>query len=254
MKSDIPLSTVARAFEILESIRKQNGATVAELADEYDVPKSTVHDYVSTLSQLGYLTNDNGTYDLSLQLLTPGRYVQRDIAFGSVVRPYLEDLASRTGEIVWYIVEEGRKAVYVQKATGNEALQPYASIGTRCDLHSIAGGKAILAALPDDDVDAIVDEHGLDQRTDRTITNRSELEESRERIDERGYALNWGENIDGWRAVASSIVVNDDLYGAIAVAGPENRLQDDRFEAAIPEMTMGTANEIQLQLRSSSVE
>ncbi|MDJ1433676.1 IclR family transcriptional regulator C-terminal domain-containing protein [Halostagnicola sp. A-GB9-2] len=68
--------------------------------------------------------------------------------------------------------------MYVQKATGNDALQPYASIGTRCDLHSIAGGKAILAALPDDNVDKIVEEHGLEQRTDHTITSASEKKKS----------------------------------------------------------------------------
>ncbi|GAB7021185.1 IclR family transcriptional regulator [Halostagnicola bangensis] len=253
MTPNVPLSTVGRAFEIIEFVRNQDGATIAEITETLELPKSTVHDYVNTLSQLGYLTNDNGTYDLSLRFLTHGRYVQKDIALGSVVRPYLEDLASKTGEIVWYIVEEDGKAVYVQKATGNDALQPYASIGTRCDLHSIAGGKAILAALPDDYVDRVIEERGLDQRTDRTITSPGELEESRDRIAERGYALNRGENIDGWRAVASSIVVNDDLYGAIAVAGPENRLRDDRFETTIPELTTGTANEIQLQLRSSDV-
>lgn len=254
MTSDVPLTTVARAFEILELVRDRGGAGVGAVATELDLPKSTAHDYVTTLAELGYLIDRDGEYDLSLSLLVHGTYVQNDVALGDVVRPFLERLAERTGETVWYIVEERGEGVYVEHAAGSDALQPYASIGTRSDLHSIAGGKAILASLPDERVDRIVDDRGLPEHTPRTITTRAELEEMRDRVRERGYALNWGENIDGWRAVASPIVLGDRSYGAIAVAGPENRLRDEYLEETLPELTAGTANELQLHLRSSGLE
>lgn len=254
MTADVPLTTVARAFEILEAVRELGGASVSELTTELGLPKSTVHDYVTTLARLGYLTNRNGEYDLSLTFLTHGRYAQNEIALADRVRASLEALAEETNEIVWYIVEERGEGVYVAKAAGTDAIQPYASIGTRSDLHTIAGGKAILAQLPDERVDRIVDEHGLERRTERTITARGELEEMREQVQKQGYALNWGENIDGWRAVASPIVVGERVSGAVAVAGPKNRLQGEYFEATLPELTSGTANELQLQLRSSPLE
>ncbi|ELY55393.1 transcriptional regulator [Natronococcus amylolyticus DSM 10524] len=250
MTADVPLTTVARAFEILEYIREEGGASVSELTDALDVPKSTVHDYVTTLTRLGYLTNDGGKYDLSLAFLTHGTYAKNDVAYADRVEPALEELADETGEIVWYIVEEGGRGVYAGRGIGRDALQPYASIGTRSALHTIAGGKAILTALPDDRVDEIVAEHGLERHTERTITTREELEEARERIAERGYALNDGENIDGWRAVASPVVLENGLYGAIAVAGPRNRLRGEYFEETLPELAAGTANEVQLRLRS----
>ncbi|MDJ1433675.1 helix-turn-helix domain-containing protein [Halostagnicola sp. A-GB9-2] len=46
MIPDVPLSTVGRAFEIIEYIRNQDGATVAEITSALELPKSTVHDYV----------------------------------------------------------------------------------------------------------------------------------------------------------------------------------------------------------------
>ena len=254
MSSNVPLTTAARTVEVLETVRERDGATVAELTAALDLPKSTVHDYVKTLAEVGYLTVEDGEYDLSLRFLAHGAYVRDHVALANVIEPYLEDLATRTKETVWYIVEEGGEAVYVEGATGDNALQPYASVGTRSDLHSIAGGKAILAWLPDERVDNIVADRGLERRTPRTITSREELEEMRERVRERGYALNRGENIEGWRAVASPIVVDETLYGAIAVAGPENRLDGSYFEAELPELTTATANEVQLQLRSSEVD
>ncbi|NKE37808.1 IclR family transcriptional regulator [Natronococcus sp. JC468] len=254
MTADVPLTTAARAFEILDAIRDRDGASVSELAEAFDIPKSTVHDYVTTLARLGYLTNDGGEYDLSLAFLEHGTYARKNVAYADRVEPALEELAAETGEIVWYIVEEGGQGVYAGRGIGSDALQPYASIGTRSALHTIAGGKAILAALPDDRVDDIVAERGLERQTARTITTRDELEEARERIAERGYALNDGENIDGWRAVASPVVLEDRLYGAIAVAGPENRLQGEYFEEILPELTVGTANEVRLQLRSLGLE
>lgn len=254
MTPDLPLTTVARAFEILEFVRESEGASVGAVADEFDLPTSTAHDYLTTLAELGYLNRRNGEYDLSLAFIDHGTYVQSERAFGDVVQPYLERLADETGETVWYIVEERGEGVYVKRASGRDALQPYASIGTRSDLHSIAGGKAILASLPDERVDRIVEDRGLEEHTPRTITDRAELEEMRERVRERGYALNRGENIDGWRAVASPVVHGDRLYGAIAVAGPENRFRGDYFEETLPELVAGTANEIQLQLRGSGLE
>lgn len=251
MTTNVPLTTVARAFEIIELIRERGGASISELTEELELPKSTVHDSVTTLAQLGYLRNDDGTYDLSLKFLAHGRYAQNNIALTDIIQPYLDDLAEQTEETVWYIVEEHGKAVYVGKAAGGDALQPYASIGTRSALHSIAGGKAILAFLPDERVNQIVEEHGLERHTEQTITTREELEATRERIRERGYAFNWGETIDGWRAVASPIVISDDCYGAIAVAGPKNRLRGEWFEETLPKMTADTTNELQLQLRSS---
>lgn len=250
MTADVRLTTVARAFEILEFVRDRGGASVAAIADEFDLPTSTAHDYVTTLTGAGYLTKRDGEYELSFSFLAHGSYVRNEIALGDVIQPYLDRLADTTGETVWYIVEERGEAVYVGKAAGTEAIQPYASIGSRSDLHSIAGGKAILAALPDDRVERIVADRGLERHTERTITTREELEEIRARVDERGYTLNRGENIDGWRAVASPVVVGERLYGAIAVAGPENRLRGEYFESELPELTAGTANEAQLQLRS----
>lgn len=254
MTTDVPLTTVARAFEVLEFVRERGGASVDEVTAALDVPKSTAHDYVTTLARLGYLTNTDGRYDLSLSFLVHGTYVRNDIALADVIQPSLDSLAAETNETVWYIVEEQGEGVYVGRAAGNDALQPYASIGTRSLLHSIAGGKAILAELPDERVDRIVDERGLESQTARTITTREELDEMRTRVRKQGYALNWGENIDGWRAVASPIVIGEQSCGAVAVAGPENRLQGDYFESTLPELTSGTATELRLRLRSSTTE
>nr|WP_306061846.1 IclR family transcriptional regulator C-terminal domain-containing protein [Natronococcus sp. AD5] len=127
-------------------------------------------------------------------------------------------------------------------------------MGTRSGLHTIAGGKAILAHLSDERVDRVVDERGLEAHTGRTITTRGELEEMGARVRDQGYALNWGENIEGWRAVASPVVLEGRLYGAIAVAGPENRFRGGYFEETLPELVAGTANEVRLQFRGSGLE
>lgn len=248
----LPLSTLARAFEILGEIREQGGRSLADLSVDLDLPESTLHDYLRTLEGLGFLTRTDGEYDLGLRFLDYGDYVRRNVALGDVIQPYLTEVANETAETVWHIVEERGKAVYVQNAKGADALQPYASVGARTDLHDIAGGKAILAHLPEERVEEIADRHGLERRTGNTITGIDALFDELQRVRDRGYARNRGENIDGWRAVSSPIVANDTLYGALAVAGPENRFRGERFEERIPEVVTAAANELQLQLRTSS--
>ncbi|WP_306060324.1 helix-turn-helix domain-containing protein [Natronococcus wangiae] len=100
MIADVPLTTVARAFEVLETVRDLGGASVSELTAELELLKSTVHDYVTTLARLGYLTNADGEYDLGLTFLTHGQYAQDELALADRVQPPLEALAEETNEIV----------------------------------------------------------------------------------------------------------------------------------------------------------
>lgn len=249
---DLPVKTAIQVFEITEGIRELEGAGLTELANHLDRPKSSVHEYVTTLTELGYLTKQDGTYDLGLMFLDYGVYARRQVMLSDLVQPSLDAIAHETNEMIWYMVEEHGEAVYVSKAKGDDALQPYGEIGMRTDLYDIAGGKAILAHLSDDRIDEIIGDHGFERRTEHTITSRDELDSELEFVRDRGYALNRGENIEGWRAIASPIIVHNSVYGAVVVAGPENRLQGDRFESDIPEITKGAANELQLQLRNSS--
>lgn len=245
------VKTAERAFRIVELLDEIGEASLTTIADHLDMPRSTLHTYLSTLVDQQYLTKEESTYRLSLKFLDYGVKVQQNEPIYETCEPFLEQVAHQTEEIAWIVVEEYGRAVCLRKAEGELAIQPYKRVGARLSMHDIAAGKALLAELSDDRIRAIVDQYGLPRRTENTITDPDALFAELDEIRETGVAFNDGESMEGFRAVASSIRSDGDLHGALVVSGPKNRFQDDRFRDELPEIVTGATNAIELELLSS---
>lgn len=240
-------------FEIVEYLSKEDSARLSDIADSVGLSEGTIHTYLATMKHHGFVMQENSEYRLGFRFLEVGGVRRQRMDSIHIIRHILDELIRRSDEIAWFIVEEDGYGVFIEKALGREAVQPCSHIGKRRYLHCIAGGKAILSELPRERVERIIDYRGLPPKTDHTITEKSELYEELESIKQRGYAFNRGENIDGWRAVASPIVFEDSVYGSIAISGPSHRIEKERFETDLPEQVSAASNEVQLELRSSSV-
>jgi DNA-binding IclR family transcriptional regulator len=243
-----PIKTAQRLFRIIEGIRELDGATMTELADYLGMAKSTVHNYLTTLESEEYAVVRDGEYQLSLKFYQHGLWTKKKQRVAGVAGPSLRKLAQETGELSWIIVEEHGRAVCIEKAGGDQAIQTYGRAGKRMGIHLTAGGKSILANLPDSRIESIIERHGLPQETDASIGSEEELWEEIETIRERGYALNQGETVDGIRAVGAPIMPEGEVVGGISVAGPKYRMINEYFFSELPELVLGVANEIELRL------
>lgn len=245
---DVAVKSVDTAFAIVEKIEELDRAGVTEIADELSIAKSTAHRQLQTLESNEYLVRENGKYRLSLKHLRLGRHTLEKVEIASASEEVIQHLAEETGEAVWVAVEEHGYAVYVNKALGDRAVPTWGSIGKRIHLNTASIGKALLAGLPDERIEEIIDRPGLPSETEKTITERDELMNEVEEIRDRGVAFNDGESELGFRAVASPVKYEDELMGAIAIAGTENRMKGDYFREEIPERILGAAREIKLEL------
>jgi len=219
-----------------------------EITDALDVPTSTAHDYLSSLHDLEYLVKTDGKYDLGLRLLDHGIAARMRHPIAEAGKSTIEQLADTTGEAAWLVTEEHGRGVYLDYALGEQAVQTYARIGTRSPLHYTASGKSILAHLPEERVRRIVETHGLEKRTDRTISSLDELLSELQATRERGYAINDEEAVKGARSIGTAIVVDRSVVGAISIVGPANRMTDRQLEDGIVDHVLGAANELELKL------
>lgn len=245
-----PVRSADNLFAVLDAVHELEGAGVTEIAEYLDLPKSTIHDHLTTLVKHKFLTKDRSTYRVGLRCYYYGIQAKKRREFLDVVKPSLDRIARKTGEISWFMVEEHGKGVYLEKSKGDQAVQPYGELGKRVPMHNIASGKAILAHMPEERVREIVRENPIENSTENTLSNVEELLDALETIRERGYALNDGETFEGFRAVASPIIHDGEPLGSIAVSGPENRFRGERFTKELPEMITGAANAIELSLTS----
>ncbi|WP_436348258.1 IclR family transcriptional regulator [Natronorubrum sp. FCH18a] len=242
------VKTAVRVFDIVDEVQQREGARLVDIADALDVSKSTAHQYLSTLVDLGYVRKVDQEYTLGHKFLNHGIHARKQYEITKVCRPTIENLVEETQEMAWVTVEEQGKAVYLDKVKGNRAVQTLAQVGTSAHLHYLASGRAMLASMSDEDVHEIIDRHGLPAKTEQSITDADQLFEELEEIRERGYAVNDSEATPGVRAVGASVTVNSDIYGAIAVTGPEHRLDDETLEDDIVKPLLGATNEIELKL------
>lgn len=243
-----PIKSVDRAFKIIELIRRENGKTASQLADELELPMSTVSDYLVTLNQQQYLVKEGAEYRVGLRFLELGDHARSNHPVYRVGQDKVDNLADTTGELAHLSVEQGGLGVIIYERSGPQAVSLDTYVGRRVELHCTALGKAMLASLSADTVDDIIDRRGLDQKTDRTITDRAELDAELDRIRERGYAISRGERIDGLGCLAVPILGNNgaDELGALSLCAPQSRMEPEGFSEEVVSLVRDSADRIEL--------
>jgi DNA-binding IclR family transcriptional regulator len=247
-----PVSTVDTTFDILEILLARNGASLTELARELGLAKSTVHRHLQTLHHRKYVVRENNSYYVSFRFLEFGKHTQNRKKGYQMAKEKVEELAIETDERAQFIIEEHGQAVYVHRETGSHAVQTDPGIGKRIPLYATSAGKAILTHLPDERVEEIFDQNGLLAMTEHTKTDREKLFEEFERIRERGYSVNKQENVEGLHAIGTPVRDGTgDILGALSVSGPTHRMNGEWFEEELPNLLLGTANELELNIAHS---
>jgi DNA-binding IclR family transcriptional regulator len=242
------VSSVETLFDIIEYISEAEGQTLSQISENLDYAKSTLHRHLTTLEQRGYVVK-NGGYYVSLRFLELGQQARTRHHAYPLAREKVDELAAETDERAQFIVEEHGEAVYVHRAFGERAVRTDPGIGKRIPLHATSAGKAILAMMPPAKSSRIIEQTSFEEITSETITDSDDLYDELEHIQERGYAFNREENLNGLHAVGAPILdPNGAVIGALSVSGPSHRLVGERFKSELPSLLLGTTNELELNI------
>lgn len=243
-----PVKSARNTLRIVEAIRKLDGAGVTELARELDLNKSSVYNYLSTLEEDGYVYKDSDEYHVGLRFFEIGSYARHRSPLYTVAQPEIRRLAAETGERASLLAEEHGRGIYLCKEAGDQAVRVDAHVGSRVYLHNTALGKAILAHMPEEQVDAVIERHGLPQTTSNTIVDREELFANLAEVRDSGIAFDCEERVNGLQCVAVPILrAEETICGAISVSGPATRMGDDQL-ADLQDCLNAAKNVIELNL------
>ena len=242
------VKAVDTTLDIVQYLHRAGSATIDDVADAVDVGTSTAHRHLTTLRDRGYVVLEGNEYALSLLFLTHGGRRRQDLPVAELIDRKVRQLSEETAERTQFITEEHGERVYMYTHAGADAVKTDATIGKRGPLHVSAAGKAILANVSTDRRERLLDRTFEAGRTEPERT-REDLETELERIREQGYAFNDEESTPGLRAVGAPITCSEGVVlGAISVSGPANRLTGEYFREQIPNLLLGTANEIELNI------
>lgn len=248
-----PVKTTEKSFDIIEFLKQSGCSGVTEIADGLDLHKSVVHNHLNTLQKRGYVssTPDN-KYKLGLKFLDLGGHIRNEMELFKISKETVKQIANETAETAILATAEDGLCVHLHRVNGSEAVNPViidTHTGLREHMHNTALGKSMLATHTDEEVDRIVDDHGLPSTTENTITDYQELKEEIEEIRESGIAWDDEERITGLRAVAAPIMTpNDRMLGSICVVGPRSRFSGDVFREELPTTIKKATNIIELRV------
>ncbi len=232
------VGSVVRALCILDRLGTAGrDLGVTELARQLDLNKSTTFRLLATLVSLGYVTQDRetGKYRLGLHLVELGALALDRIDLRTEARPFLADLADRTGETVHLAILDRNQVVYIEKFESKQTLTMKSRVGAHAPAHCTGVGKALLAFLEHDELKRVVSEESLYRFTANTIADPQALLEHLERVRQLGYAIDDEEHELGIRCVAAPVRNHSGkVAAAISVSGPGLRLTRERIEEMIP--------------------
>ncbi|RKD89175.1 IclR family transcriptional regulator [Halopiger aswanensis] len=244
------VQAVTNVFEIIEEVGELGSCGVRELATHMDLPKSTVHVYLKTLEEIGYVVKRNGEYRLSFRFLNTGGQVRHNNRHYQAGRNEVDELARTTGEVATMGCEERGYRVMLYRTEPTGAIFNNAPTGEYTRMHWTALGKALLSRKSADEIEDIVDRRGLPQATEHTIVDRDALREEIESIRSRGYAVENEERVAGVKSVAVPIETDDETPDvAISVAGPKHDFDENRIQEELLPALRNTANVIELKTK-----
>jgi len=189
--------------------------TLSEVARQTGLSRASARRSLLTLQTLGYVSSDDRQFFLTPRVLTLGYAYLSSLSFADVAQSHLADLANEVHESCSASVLDGFDIVYVARAATKRIMTISLSVGTRLPAYATSMGRVLLAALPDDQLNAYLDQGTLAPLTERTIVDRDQLSAELARTRTRGWCLVDQELEDGLRSIAVPV---HDASGRVVAA------------------------------------
>ncbi len=214
-----------QTLRILSYLARQRGPVPARtIATALGLPRSTVYHLLGALQEHQFVVHlpEDRRWGLGIAAFELAGGYSRQEPLARLGRPVLAELVDRTGESAHLAVMHGRDVLYIVEERAPRRPALVTDVGVRLPSHLTATGRAMLAALPREQVRALFpDAAAFADRTGRGPQRPGELREVLREVRDRGYAVEDGEVTLGMRSIG--VVVRDHAgwpAAAVAVTWP----------------------------------
>ena len=197
-------------------------------------PRSTTYRLMAQIEKVGFLDRDSetGLYRLGIRLAALGELAQRSTSLQRISQPVVRRLSRQTGETATLLLLVDGEGIAVLHSESPHRVVAKGILGRYWPLHASAGGKALLAWLPEEEAKGLLIKR-LARYTPTTLVTQTALKKEFKQIRERGYATVRGEFIDDvWGAAVPIFNHREELEGAVTLGGPRSRVT----RARLPEL------------------
>ena len=179
--------------------------TLSEVAERTGLTRAAARRFLLTLQELGYVGSTGRQFSLRPRVLALGYAYLSSFSVAQIAQPHLEDLAEELHESCSVSVLDGDDIVYVARASANRIMTIALTVGTRLPPYPTSMGRVLLASLPRDELDALLQRTTMRKLTERTVTDETELRKILDRVAAQGWAAVDQELEAGVRSIAVPI-------------------------------------------------
>lgn len=246
---------LTRAIQVLDVLsRSETDLTIRALADRAGLPKSTVQRLLHGLVDTQMVVQDPDTrrYRLGPRTLALGMAYQRRIDLRAVALPRMTWLRDRSGETVGLSFGVGEEVMHVDQVESTADLRRTFELGRPYPLWSGAPSRLVLAAMPDDEVEAVARKRLPGGVVPANPPGPDELIAAVRRARRDGYAAAFEETIVGVNTLAAPVRgEGGQLLATISVTGPSVRFDRTAMETILPDL-LTTARQVTVEVGGSS--
>jgi len=230
------LKTLDLALKVLKMFTREKPTWGGrELANELGINHTNIYRILETLEKNRFISKDKDTKKYSLGYATweLGMIMYETLNVQSLVRPVLKRLMEQTGESIFLTIVDRDEAVTLEAIEPENKVKFSVSAGSRAPLYVGASYRAILAYLPEEMIDSVI-QKGLVQYTETTMTSPDVLKEELIQIKKQGWARSQGEYTPDVIAIAVPLFDRGEVIGSITVSGPIYRMTEEKLNEYLP--------------------
>lgn len=220
--------SLAKGIKLLEILADTGRALgVSELARLLSLDKSTVYRLLTTFKSSGYVEQDPETrkYAIGPRMIAVSSRVLGNNDVYLQARPIMKKLLQETRETVHLAMLIENQVVYIAQEISPEVVSVNTEAGQREPIHCTAVGKALVAFLPDEEMETVIRCLDFDPYTSRTITDPDQFRAHCQQVRAQGYAVDDEELYPGVRCIAAPIWGYErDVLASLGISGPTTRL------------------------------
>lgn len=230
LKRDL-VAGLEKGLAVIEAFDQERPRlTISEVAARTGLTRAAARRYLLTLTHLGFVSQDRKMFALTPRVLRLGQSYMHSARLPRLVEPELHKLAYAMKEASGAGVLDGNDVICISATSAGRAVSPVLQPGTRVPAYCAGTGRAMLAALPQTDVDDWIARQELRPLTPHTITQPERLRHEITRIRSLGYACVDQELEMGLRTLAVPLKnYRGDTVAAMSVSVHASRMSMDQL-------------------------
>lgn len=244
--------TLGKALEVLDVIAQADSPPrFTDLLSLVEQPRGTLHRQLSNLIAEGLVDiNSDHSYVPGIRLLKLSAKSWSKNSFRVLAETHIRELHELTGETVHLGLLNGQEVIYLDKIESKQTVRMHSQVGNASPLYCTGVGKAMLALLPQDRCDELVEQIDYTRHTEHTLYTPELLRADIEKIRVSGIAYDREEHEPGIRCVAAGVrSIETGIIAGVSVTGPAFRIDETSIAQWEP-LVQRTARAIEEELEA----